>query len=169
MFLALTLLALSPQQDAATTEPMSAPDAVALFKRVCVDPFPDPVRFKAAIEAPELGMRIVPKPPEAKGQPGDRWDGPNAQFSYTSADWLPRDLPSPQCSMRTRLAATPDHAAIAATTAQGLGLAAGKTSGKRQPTTQWEVGSTRYFLNTATLPNGAYEMSITLLNLRDKK
>ncbi|NYT39803.1 hypothetical protein HZY97_03465 [Sphingomonas sp. R-74633] len=169
MFFALSLLALAPPQDAAIADPVSAADAVALFKRVCADPFPDPARFKAAVEAPDLGLRIVTKPPEAMGQPGDRWNGRNAQFSYTSADWLPRDLPSPQCSMRVRLASVPDHAGIAAATAEGLGLPAGKTSGKRRQTTQWDVGNARYFLNTATLPDGTYEMSLMLLNLRDKK
>lgn len=175
MTIVMMLAALtSPQvQDGGTLEPLSPNAAVALFKRVCVEPFPDPARFAQGIAASDLGMRKTPETPEQAMQPGDSWFSSTAQVGYAAADWMPRDLPSPQCMLTARLSEVPDHAAIAAAAATTLGLPPGKTSGKGRVQTQWDVtgpsGRFRYFLTTMPALAGSYQLRFTILNLRNKK
>lgn len=166
-------LAVAQVQDGGTLEPVAAADAVALFKRVCVAPFPDPERFKTVIASPDLAMRITPKTPEQAMQPGDSWYNATVQVGYAAADWLPRDLPSPQCHLTARLDTSPDHPAIVAAATTALGLTAGKTSGKGRVQTRWDVqlpGSIhRYFLETTPGLGGSYQIRLSILNLRGKK
>jgi hypothetical protein len=172
LFLFLSLAA-AQSPDGGTLQPMSAVDAVALFKRVCVDPFPDPARFETALAAEDDTYQKTPKTPEQAMQPGDSYYSNRAQFGYAAADWLPRDLPSPQCALTVRLDAAPDHPAIASATAAAIGLPPGKTSGKGRIQTQWDVGAPggkfRYFMTTSPALADTYQLRITLLNLRGKK
>lgn len=169
----LALLLSAAPADVAALQPIEPGDAIALFKRVCADPFPDPTRFAAAVAAEPGPFRKLVKTPAEAMQPGERYDGDRAQIGYSDGIGLPLDLPAPQCTVGARLATAPDHPAIAAAAAAALGLPVGKTRGKGRLETQWDAatpaGRFRYFFVTETTAAGTYEFRLTLLNLRGRK
>ena len=153
-------------------QPLSAIEAVALFKRVCYDPFPDPKASLAVIADPALGLTKLPETPSQAMQPGDAWTSPTAQVTYVDAEWLPRDFGSPQCGITVALDSAPDHLTVEAAFITAMGLPPGK-GGKNGPSgqTQWDMphapDSWRLFVNTSATPSGK-ELRATIMNLRGK-
>lgn len=148
-------------------------DGVALFKRACFDPFPVPSAALTAIEDPALGLTKQIKTPTQAMQPGDAWVSPSARVTYVDAEWMPRNMGTPQCGVTVSLADAPQHLDVASAFAAGLGLPAGKL-GKNGPSGQsrWDLpkadGSWRLFLSTQQTPSGV-EMQAIMMNLRGKK
>jgi hypothetical protein len=170
------LIAAAPLEDMkGTLQPVAIGDAAGLFKKLCFDPFPESAKFTALIADPTLGFVKKPKTPSEAMQPGDIWYAPNASVTYSDADWLPRDLPSPQCTVTVALEGAPTHAEVASAVAAALALPAVKSSGSpARATSQWDMPGRgtdkfRLFLNTQALPSGSHEANLILLNLRGKK
>ena len=157
-----------------TMEPVSAQEAVGLFQKVCFDPFPDPQASQAAIADPALGLEKMVETPSQAMQPGDTWTSARAKVGYVDADWMPRDLGSPQCSVVVALDGKAVHGDVANAFAAKLGLPEGKI-GKNGPhaTSRWDVAgrdpdSWRIFLSTQQTFSGT-ELRMTMMNLRGKK
>ena len=153
---------------------VSAEDAIGLFKNVCFDNFPDSAATLAEISKQELALVKQPKTGSQAMQPGDSWFSKSARVTFVNAEWLPRDLPSPQCAITSILSASPVHSEIASSLATTLSLPEGKI-GKDSPRSQsrWDmpgvgVDKWRIFLTTQVTPSGP-EITISLLNLRGKK
>ena len=170
--LALTLqAAISPAS--AQPHPIGLEQGMAMFERLCIAGFPDPARAEAARADPVLGLVLVPIPPDARrAYGGGEWVSEQIKLSYVDAKWLPRDLPSPQCSIEFTVAEARNHRALADQVAVQLTLPGGKL-GKDRPNgfSQWDKkqadGTThRLFLETqATATNT--RVTLRLLNLRD--
>lgn len=174
--LALLLAAgAAPADMQGSLEPVTTGDAVSLFRKLCFDPFPEAAKFTAVIADPALGFTKVPKTPSEAMQPGDSWYSSRANVTYADAEWLPRDLPSPQCTVTVRLDGAPAHADIAAALGTALSLPAVKArGGAARAVSQWDMpgqapDKLRLFLETQALPSGAHEARFALLNLRGKK
>lgn len=172
MLVAALAFVAAPVQDAVLA-PVPAADALALFKRVCIDTFPDPVRFAAAMEAESDTYRKRAAMPTMEDAPSGTYTGDRAVVGYAAGDWLPRSLPSPQCRVTTRAEGTADHAALATQTAAALSLPPGKTRGKGRVQTEWNVTGAvdkqRYFLTTMPAGERAYQVELSILNLRGKR
>ena len=152
--------------------PIAMEEGVAVFKRLCMDGFPDPARAQVARTDQALALVQVPKPVQLAQQPGERWVSEQVDHSYVDAAWLPRDLPSPQCAVVFSITEQRNHRALAEAIAPNLALANGKL-GKDRPrdTSRWDMeqadGTThRLFLETVATNTGT-QVSLRLLNLRD--
>ena len=151
-------------------QPASGAWLVATFRSVCVDPFGDEEKVRATAESAELGFTpVLNEGPLV--QPGSGWRSPRAALYYSSGEGLPRDLPSPQCSL-TALAETGyDHAATAAALESALSLPPGKTRGKNgRFQTEWNLAGPgtnkrKIFLSAEPGPSGT-RLRLSHLNLR---
>ncbi len=153
---------------------VSVDKGVDLFKRICFTPFPDPAAAQQAIADPALNLVKQTKTPTEAMQPGDRWTSNMVQVSYVDADWMPRDIGSPQCSVTVLLEGAPQHSDVATVFKSALALPEVKLgkNGARAQTT-WDVPGRdpdkwRIFLTTENTPSGP-EMRAIIMNLRGKK
>jgi hypothetical protein len=164
----------NPTDMQSSMRPVPSAEAVALFKRVCFDPFPDTPRVLGAIADPALGLSRLPETPSQAMQPGDAWSSATAQITYVDSEWLPRDFGNPQCSLTASLAGNPEHLAVEAEMTAALGLPPGK-GGKNKPRgqTEWNLpgrapDSWRLFMSTTTTSSGK-ELRATIMNMRGKR
>ena len=173
LVLAMQLAAPPAADMKSSMQPVSVEDGVALFKRVCFAPFPDPKAAQAVIADPALGLTKEGETPSQAMQPGDAWMSPTARVTYVDSEWLPRDFGNPQCGVTVALEGAPEHLAIEAAVIATLALPPGK-GGKNIPRgqTQWDLprgpDTWRMFLSTETTPSGK-EMRVIMMNLRGKK
>ena len=160
----LLLLIAAPARAA---DPVADAELLSSFKVICVDAFGDATKVAAAATGAGLMKEVAGPGPDM----GTAWHSSKLSIGYSDAAWLPKDLPSPQCSLKAVGLAAHDHAALAARLGALLGLPAGKTKGKAgRFETQWDFAGTgkdrrRLFLTTAPSPEGP-AIRISLLNLR---
>jgi hypothetical protein len=95
----LPLLAVALSAFPQPLTPVSVADAVQEFRTLCVDTLGEPSAFAAKRDASAWGYRPRKESPAMLRQPGDGWDAERAILFHASADWLPKDLPSPQCRL----------------------------------------------------------------------
>lgn len=124
--------------------PVAAADAIAYFRRVCVDTLPDPERFAAALAGPDdwepfetshRGARVV----------GHFWRSARGELAYQYLPGVTAIQTTPACHFSFRTDAAYSHAGARAALARALGLDAGRDTGNaRAPQTRWET----------RLPNG---------------
>jgi hypothetical protein len=96
-------------------------DAVAVFERVCLQPFPDPAGFEAAAARDPAGLaRVSPGAVGEAAQNGEIhaahggvWTGRRVNVRYTSSDQLAASIPQPQCTVTVRLPEGVGHAKLA--------------------------------------------------------
>ena len=170
---AMAIVALLALPVAAQEEISSASKdwTVSAFKSLCVDPFGDRAAVEKAVTAFANTTEFRKVQPDAGApQTGLVWESAKASLSYTDAEWLPRDLPSPQCSLQ---AETPefDHVAAAQALEANMPIGAGKQRGKNERlSTQWDFKTAngakrRLFLSSE--PGGPGKVvRVSLLNLR---
>lgn len=141
------------------------------FKSLCFEPFGDKAEVEKAVAAfAEMTEFRKIEPDPGAPQMGVVWESPKASLSYTDAEWLPRDLPSPQCSLQFE---TPefDHLGAAQAFEANMPIGAGKQRGKNERlSTQWDFkgandAKRRLFLSSE--PGGPGKVvKVSLLNLR---
>lgn len=173
----LTPIALLLAAPAAAAAPLSEPVTgewlVGAFKSWCAEPFGDRAKLVAAIEAPDAGLDAIVEERPMPGTTG--WESAKARISYSDGDFLPKSLPSPQCTLSARAAAGYDHLATAAALAAALELPPGKTKGKNgRFQTQWNFKGPkgekrRLFLSQEPAifeVERGFMLRVSLLNLR---
>ncbi|MEO8723028.1 MAG: hypothetical protein ABI395_05820 [Sphingobium sp.] len=174
-FIAIQVATNSLAQGAESTmTPISAPNGVSLFKEICFDQFPNSQASIEQISRPEYALVKEPETPSQAMQPGDAWFSSTARVTYVDADWMPRDLPSPECSVTVRLKDAPKHGELASLFSSQLNLPQGrigKDSSRAQ--SQWDMSGVspdkwRLFLTTQETPSGT-ELTMMIMNLRGKK
>lgn len=153
-------------------QPIAMNDGIAVFTELCLEGFPDPARAAQARANEALGLVLVPKPAAMAQQPGERWTSERFELSYADADWLPRDLPSPQCAVTFSIPEQRNHLSLAQEVGSIFPSAKGKL-GKDKPRglSRWDMqpsaGLTfRAFLETQAGPDRT-QVSLRLLNLRN--
>lgn len=158
----------------AADEATASQPAFELFKTICFDAFPDPAAAAEAIATHPAGFVKIEKSGMSATQPGDAWTSGDITVTYVDADWLPRDLPSPQCSVSVPLTAGASHSEIATAFGSNFDLPKGKI-GKDKPRSisRWDMpgeGKDTWRIFLATEPDGqGSTLQISLLNLRAKK
>ncbi len=145
-----------------------------IFDEICFSTFPDPDAAVAAIDNHSANFEKQVKIEMQPQQPGDVWLSGDTKVTYISADWFPRDLPSPQCSISAPFTPDRTHSEIAVAFGSRFDLSNGKI-GKNKPiaSSRWDMpgkgnDTWRIFLSTETA-NAGNRIRISLLNLRDKK
>lgn len=163
---------------AAALQPVSLADAVAEFKAICADTKSDPAGVAAARAASAWGYQISRESPAMMRQPGNRWESAKAIHGYASADWLPLDLPSPQCSLEVALTPlagdTPKAKIEQAITQVGSALGLGKPTiegGGPEQRASWTVGAkgevrSRFFMTIELMGDEPAGLSLHLLRIR---
>lgn len=162
---ALTLIQTTP---VATS---SVPDehvALEAFQSICFDNFGDPSAIENSLADPTRGLVKREKTGFDATQPGDVWDAEAYSVSFMHADWLPKDIPSLQCSLSATYPETSPHPEFAAEIAMRLGLDRGRI-GKDRPRSQsrWDFNDNwRLFFSTE--PDGeGMKVRYSLLLLPD--
>ena len=152
----------------------TAETAFEIFDEICFSTFPDPDAAIVAIDSHTAKFEKQTKTGMQAQQPGDLWFSGDMKITYASAEWLPRDLPSPQCSVSTPFASDQTHRELAAAFISRFNLPEGKI-GKDKPraSSRWDMPGMgnetwRIFLSTETT-DGEKSVRISLLNLRGKK
>ncbi len=155
-------------------EDAAAPsNAFDIFKEVCFSKFPDPDAAASAIAAHPAAFEKVEKTGPAAQQLGDTWTSGDIKIFYASADWLPRDLPSPQCGVSVPLKSDQSHRELATEFMSDFDLPEGKI-GKDKPrsSSRWDMqgeGKDKWRIFLATESNQEGDLlSIRILNLRAK-
>lgn len=144
----------------------------SVFQTYCVVPFPDAAAFQNAINDDANGFGIIEKTEAQQRQPGERWTNGFITLSYIDADWMPRDIPSPQCHVTALLDEPLDHLNTAQRLSVDLKLGKGRSSGRANINkTVWNIdlptGETaRVFFDSRPASNGGFEISLNMLRLR---
>lgn len=188
MMAILALFAMSAQaQDAAVVpappvdapviaKPATANDFAAIqdaFKRYCADPFPNAQGFVQAISDDSSGFNKVEKTPDQRQQPGDQFTNGFISLSYVDGDWMPVNVPSPQCRVSARLNGDFDHLAAAQKLQSALALTQGKSSGRANVNkTIWNLTlptgeAARIFFDSRPASGGSHDISLNMLRLRN--
>ena len=178
MIIALTFaLAAAPLQGM-PMKPMRAPDALALFQRICVDTSLDPARFDAVLAAEPDSYQKQLFLPGSENRPGGKYVSERAEVSLAAIDDPPPELPSRICGVLARADAPIDHAALVAGMTLALSLPTGQTrivdGGRYQNSmlTLWNVpagtDTLRYRLITRPEPTGGPHISISVTKSEGK-
>ena len=163
----LAALAIGLTAPASAIDPASAESIADAFNTLCVEPFGDAAKVEAAASTAGL------KRPETKSGlvVGNAWQSDAIDLMYSDAEWLPRDLPSPQCAIMVRAPAGTDHNALIAAVQAKLALSEPKTKGKKgRFESEWNLAPTgkdkrRIFVKSEPSPTGV-AIRLSLLNLR---
>ena len=155
--------------------PPTAPtDAIALFDRVCVQPFPNPASFDKAVAG--LGSEFVKWQPTTQIEaiiPGGYWQSPRFTIRYVAAAPDAPELPHPQCTVKAAAAAGTQAEAIFPVVAQQLGLGKGKIVGKaKYRTAMWDSmhGADRWRVLAGTERQEDHvDLKLIMMNLGSKK
>ena len=140
---AAALLATSADQatpgDAFTAIP--AGNAVAYFRRLCVDTLPELRAFGAALNAEPAGWRRYQKRIRGNAAIGHFWRSTLGEISYVNLPGLPSPETNPACHYAFRTGPDFSHDAAARALASAIGLDAGRETGSRRaPQTHWKAG-----------------------------
>ena len=120
--------------------PVTVAEAVQEFRAICVDTLGEPAAFSARRDASAWGYRPRRESPAMLRQPGDSWEADRGLLFHASADWLPKDLPSPQCRLTVAATGVGLPAALDEIGAQ-LGLGKPRIEGKApEMRATWVVG-----------------------------
>jgi hypothetical protein len=123
--------------------PIGADDAIAYFKRICVDPMPSPKSFAAALNAEHAGWQAFEKMDGGIPVIGHFWRSPLGELAYSNLPGIRETNPACHYTFRTAAGFSHDQAAESLT--RFLHLDRGRQTGKKKaPQTRWE----------ARLPNG---------------
>jgi hypothetical protein len=169
--LAAVLLAAPIQAAEPLSEAVTGEWVVAAFKELCADPFGDRGKLTEAVSRFDPSFEAVAPDTEAPMPGSSGWRSPKAILNYTDGTFLPRPLPSPQCSFSARPDAAYDHSATAAALASALSLPAAKAKGKAgRFQSEWNFKGPagekrRLFLSQEPRAEGPL-VRISLLNLR---
>lgn len=159
-------------------DPVLAPSdpsaAFALFKRVCVEPFPDPAKIEAAIAG--LGPSFVRWQPATELEkliPSHIWYSPNAKVSYIARGGLPSNLPDPQCTVKATAPADADAEQLIPALGTALGIGPAKIVGhKAYRTGMWDLarpGQRWRVIFGTERRDGRMTLNLSMLNLKPKK
>ena len=143
---------------AVTFEPVTADDAIAYFRRMCVGTMPDPGAFAVALNAESAGWREYRK--QNRGTPviGHFWRSGRGELSYLYLPGATFNERTPACHYTFRTGADFRHDMAAAALAGALRLDSGKPTGSRKaPQTRWET----------VLPNGTRARIFLSSSVRD--
>lgn len=169
LYIPSVMLALLGQPATAQSDtPAEAEAAVEAFKTICFDAFPDPDAIVAEIEKPSRGLVKLEKSARESLQPGDTWESDGYDVGLVAADWMPKDIPSVQCSVTTLVGDQVVHPDGANELAQLIGLGKGKI-GKDRPRSQsrWDLKDKNWRLFYSTSPEGnEVRVRYTLLLLK---
>jgi len=148
--------------------------AFALFRQVCVEPFPAPARFEAAIAARPGFARWRPASSLEALVPGETWRSPTATVRYIADDPYGADLPRPQCHVTVVAPTGADAELLFPRLAAVLGLGQGRVVGKtRYRTAMWDLdraGGTRWRVILGTERHGdRMALKLSMLNLGAKR
>jgi hypothetical protein len=138
-----------------------------LFKRVCVDPFPDPAGFAAAIQAEPGLARWQPTTQVEQLIPGKTWHSPTLTVQYWDRS---ANLPPPQCQVLAIAPGGSDAEQLFPRLASALGLGSGRISGKKRfRTAMWDLDrpdGTRWRVIFGTeLRGDRLQLKLSMLNL----
>lgn len=143
------------------------------FQTYCAEPFPDAAAFRTAIEGNASGFGLIEKSAEQSRQPGDQWTNGFITLSYVDADWMPANVPSPQCRVNAHLDEALDHLNIAQRLSVEMELGSGRSSGRANVNkTIWNNAlpsgePVRVFFDSKPARSGGYDISLTMLRLRN--
>jgi hypothetical protein len=166
---ALAIASSAPAQDIVTPEAW----LVDALETLCYKPFGDVTNVDTAIASfkAKTEFKKLEHTPGSV-QAGTTWEAPKASLNYTDAAWLPRDLPSPQCTLTSDVGKEFSHAAAVAIVERRLPVGRGKTRGKGSRwKTEWNFVSSdrakrRLFLSSGPAGNGI-QATASLLNIRN--
>ncbi|MEN2712799.1 hypothetical protein ACQKOH_03260 [Sphingomonas sp. NPDC092331] len=106
-------------------------DGIALFRRVCLTPFPDAQAFEAAVahdserlarvDPAQVGM--LDRDRNVRPAVGGVWRSARYNIRYMAAGAIAPTVPQPQCRLSIRLADPPEPARLAGEVASALKLA----------------------------------------------
>jgi hypothetical protein len=153
------------------SEPVGGEWLVAAFKQLCVDPFGDRAKLEHAVAAFDPPFEAEAQDPKMPMPGSTAWHSARAGLGYSDGDFLPKPLPSPQCTLSVRPAAGYDHSATAAALASALGLPAAKAKGGNgRFQSEWSFKGPagekrRLFLSQEPRPDGPL-VRVSLLNIR---
>jgi hypothetical protein len=150
---------------------MSGAWLASFFNEVCFGPFGQSEAVQKAVETSQsMTFTPIDARPGAP-QMGRAWEAPKASVSYTDAEWLPRDLPSPQCTLSLSAEQSFDHLQSVNSIQEVMPIGMGRTKGKANAfQTEWNfVGprgeKRRMFMKSSPAGNGI-SVSVSLLGLR---
>jgi hypothetical protein len=128
---------------AAASAPQPLDQAIAVWKRLCVDPLPAKQGFIDAFNFDQRnGVKWVKVNPPGPGLTlGHYWRSPLGTLSYVSEPELPEFVNDPACHYTFAVEPGYTHEAGVVALRQAFGIDTGKTTGSRRkpPQTQWEV------------------------------
>lgn len=126
-------------------QPIAAGDAIAYFRRMCVDTMPEPRAFATALNVEPPGWVRYQKSHRGSPVVGHFWRSSRGELSYVNLPGLRSPETNPVCHYAFRRDPEFSHNEVASALARALGLDSGRPTGSRRgPQTRWE----------GTLPNG---------------
>jgi len=158
-------------KDASTDTGFSAIQTA--FQKYCAEPFPDAAAFRTRVESSDSGFGLVEKSGDQSRQPGDQWTNGFITLSYVDADWMPLNMPSPQCRVTAHLDEALDHLNTAQRLSVEMELGKGRSSGRANVNkTIWNYQSptgetVRVFFDSKPARNGGYDISLLMVRLRN--
>jgi len=168
MLLALVALVVGQTVVPRPSEPLPAGDALALFRRLCVETAADRTRFAAALAREPDRFRKEHILPGPQAGPDGSYVSDRAEVNFAGAPdeptpaW-PATLPVRACGVLGQDPKPVDHPALVAVMADALGVPPGPTiearpRGDRAATTEWTVARgtevIKYSLVTRSSPDG---------------
>lgn len=169
--LAAIIMLTSPASAAQVDPRISGEWVAGAFRSLCFHPFEDASKVAQAVAA-YSDMEFIKMETESTSPSSSTiWEAPKASLAYTNAPWLPRDLPSPQCTLSAEADPGYDHAATAVALQRALAIGEGRTKGKKNRySTEWNFpgpnGAKRRLFLTSDPGRNGIVAKISLLNLR---
>jgi hypothetical protein len=151
----LAAAALAGNADQAQFSPAAAGEAIAYFRRICVDTLPDPRAFAAALDADGSGWTRYEKIIRRAPVLGHFWRSSRGELSYVNLPGPEFGETNPACHYAFRTEPDYDHEAASRALAAALRIAGGRqTRDGRELQTRWEARlpsglRVRIFLSTA--------------------
>jgi hypothetical protein len=145
ILVAAALLGSSGRAPGIAFRPISPDDAIAYFKRICVDTMPNPSVFAAALNAEPAGWVAFQKRDRGTVILGHFWRSEQGELFYQNLPEMTVLETNPGCHYSFRNGPDYSHDEAARAVARALGLDGGRQTGKKKaPQTRWE----------GALPNG---------------
>lgn len=138
---ALVIAGLLSAGTAQAQRPLALDEALAAWKRLCVDPLPAKQGFIDAFNFDQRnGIAWTKAVPAERSGAGSHWRSRLGNLTYVFIEGEPLDRNSPACHFAFVPEADVAHAAIAAALRETLQIGAGiDTGSRREPQTCWEV------------------------------
>ena len=153
--------------------PIRADEAIAYFKRVCVDTMPSPNAFAAVLNAEPPGWTAFRKEDRGAVVLGHFWRSERGELAYKNLPEVTFLETNPACHYSFRTAPDYSHEQAADALIRLLRLDRGRQTGKKKaPQTRWESAlpngvRIRLFLSSAVRDLGGPAATLSVSAYRD--